>query len=50
MIWLFLILGASGIVVVFAVIALYVHLRHHLQAAHPNPDTTITAPDKAPEQ
>jgi hypothetical protein len=34
MIWWFLILGASTLVVVCVAIALYVRLRRHLQAAH----------------
>jgi hypothetical protein len=34
MIWWFLILGASTLVVVCVAIALYVRLRHHLEAAH----------------
>jgi membrane protein required for beta-lactamase induction len=34
MIWWFLILGASTLVVVCVAIALYMRLRRHLQAAH----------------
>jgi hypothetical protein len=34
MIWWFLILGVSTLVVVSVAIALYVRLRRHLQAAH----------------
>ncbi len=34
MIWWFLILGVSTLVVVCVAIALYVRLRRHLQAAH----------------
>jgi len=34
MIWWFLILGGSTLVVVCVAIALYVYLRHHLQKAH----------------
>ena len=34
MIWWFLILGVSTLVVVCVAIALYVHLRRHLQKAH----------------
>ena len=34
MIWWFLILGISTLVVVCVAIALYIRLRHHLQAAH----------------
>ena len=38
MIWWFLILGCSTLVVVCVVIALYVRLRRHLQAAHATRD------------
>lgn len=34
MIWWFVILGVSTLVVVCVAIALYVRLRHHLQSAH----------------
>jgi hypothetical protein len=34
MIWWFLILGVSTLVVVWVAIALYVRLRRHLQATH----------------
>jgi hypothetical protein len=34
MLWWFLILGVSTLVVVCVAIALYVHLRRHLQKAH----------------
>ncbi len=34
MIWWFLILGGSTLVVVCVAIALYVHLRRHLQKSH----------------
>jgi len=34
MIWWFLILGVSTLVVVCVAIALFVHLRHNLQKAH----------------
>jgi len=34
MIWWFLILGVSTLIVVCVAIALYVRLRRHLQAAH----------------
>ena len=34
MIWWFLILGVSTLVVVCVAIALFVHLRRHLQKAH----------------
>ena len=36
MIWLFLILGVSTLVVVCVVIALYMHLRRNLQKSHPH--------------
>jgi hypothetical protein len=35
MIWWFLILGVSTLIVVCVAIALYMRLRRHLQAAHP---------------
>jgi membrane protein required for beta-lactamase induction len=35
MIWWFLILGVSTLVVVCVAVALYMRLRRHLQAAHP---------------
>jgi hypothetical protein len=35
MIWWFLILGVSTLVVVCVAIALYMRLRRHLQGAHP---------------
>jgi len=38
MIWWFLILGVSTLVVVCVAIALYVHLRRHLQKAHASHD------------
>ncbi len=38
MIWYFLILGVSTLVVVCVAIAAYVHLRRHLQAAHTIPE------------
>jgi hypothetical protein len=34
MIWWFLILGVSTLVVVCVAIALFIHLRHNLQKAH----------------
>ena len=40
MIWWFLILGVSTLVVVCVAIAIYVHLRHNLQKAHPAHDET----------
>ncbi len=40
MIWWFLILGVSTLVVVCVAIALYVRLRHHLQKAHTSQDGT----------
>jgi hypothetical protein len=42
MIWWFLILGASTLVVVCVAIALYVHLRRHLQKAHVSPDGPVS--------
>ena len=40
MIWWFLILGVSTLVVVCVAIALYVHLRRHLQKAHASHEGT----------
>jgi len=40
MIWWFLILGCSTLVVVCVAIALYVRLRRHLQAAHAREGST----------
>ena len=40
MIWWFLILGVSALVVVCVAIALYLHLRTHLQKAHALHDVT----------
>ena len=42
MIWWFLILGVSTLVVVCVAIALYMHLRRHLQKAHASHDGTAT--------
>lgn len=42
MIWWFLILGASTLVVVCVAIALYIHLRRHLQKAHAPHEETLT--------
>lgn len=41
MIWWFLILGVSTLVVVCVAIALYVHLRHHLQKVHPSHEEVL---------
>jgi hypothetical protein len=41
MIWWFLILGVSTLVVVCVVIALYVRLRKHLQKAHTSHEGTV---------
>ena len=41
MIWWFLILGVSTLVVVCVVIALYLHLRRNLQKAHAAPEENI---------
>ena len=38
MIWWFLILGVSTLVVVCVAIALYLHLRRNLQQSHASPD------------
>ncbi len=42
MIWWFLILGVSTLVVVCVAIALYMRLRRHLQAAHAARDGSST--------
>jgi hypothetical protein len=42
MIWWFLILGVSTLVVVCVVIALYMHLRHHLRRAHAAHEGTMS--------
>jgi hypothetical protein len=43
MIWWFLILGVSTLVVVCVAIALYMRLRRHLQAAHASQDESASA-------
>jgi len=43
MIWWFLILGVSTLVVVCVAIALYVYLRRHLQKAHAAHDGSLSA-------
>jgi hypothetical protein len=48
MIWWFLILGGSTLLVVSVAIAIYVHLRHHLQKAHGSHEGTLEV--KAPRQ
>jgi hypothetical protein len=40
MIWWFLILGLSTLVVVCVVIAFYMRVRHHMQGAEPGNDPT----------
>jgi hypothetical protein len=42
MIWWFLILGVSTLVVVCVAIALYVRLRRHLQHAHAGQEGTLS--------
>jgi hypothetical protein len=44
MIWWFLILGVSTLVVVCVAIALYMHLRRHLQKAHASHDGPVGDP------
>jgi hypothetical protein len=46
MIWWFLILGGSTLVVVCVAIALYVHLRHHLQKSHASHEDALTEPER----
>jgi len=48
MIWWFLILGVSTLVVVCVAIALYVHLRRHLQKLHESHDGTLSKSDHGP--
>jgi hypothetical protein len=45
MIWWFLILGVSTLVVVCVAIALFIHLRRHLQKSHALHDGHATDPD-----
>jgi hypothetical protein len=45
MIWWFLILGVSTLVVVCVAIALFMRLRRHLQAAHATQDETSSVVD-----
>jgi membrane protein required for beta-lactamase induction len=47
MIWWFLILGVSTLVVVCVAIALYMHLRRHLQKAHASHDGIAPGADSA---
>jgi hypothetical protein len=42
MIWWFLILGVSTLVVVCVAIALFMHLRRHLQKAHASHDEPLS--------
>jgi hypothetical protein len=42
MIWWFLILGVSTLVVVCVAIALYIHLRRHLQKTHGSHEGTLS--------
>jgi hypothetical protein len=46
MIWWFLILGVSTLVVVCVVIALYMHLRRNLQKAHAAHDGALSEPER----
>jgi hypothetical protein len=48
MIWWFVILGVSTLVVVCVAIALFIRLRHHLQSAHAARDEA--ASEVEPEQ
>lgn len=45
MIWWFLILGISTLVIVCVAIAIFVHLRRHLQKTHASHDGTAGEPD-----
>ena len=49
MIWWFLILGGSTLLVVCVAIAIYVHLRHNLQKAHASHEAALTEA-KSPHQ
>ena len=46
MIWWFLILGVSTLVVVCVAIALYVHLRRHLQKVHASHDGPLSEAER----
>jgi predicted Holliday junction resolvase-like endonuclease len=46
MIWWFLILGVSTLVVVCVAIALYIRLRRHLRKAHASQDATLSASER----
>ena len=46
MIWWFLILGVSTLVVVCVAIALYMHLRRHLQKAHPSHEGPVSEAER----
>ena len=47
MIWWFLILGVSTLVVVCVAIALFVHLRRHLQKAHVSHEEILSKAERA---
>jgi hypothetical protein len=46
MIWWFLILGVSTLVVVCVAIALYMRLRRHLQKAHASHDDSLSPAER----
>ncbi|MGO9084731.1 MAG: hypothetical protein ACLQBK_05850 [Candidatus Sulfotelmatobacter sp.] len=46
MIWWFLTLGVSTLVVVCVAIALFIHLRRSLQKAHASQDGTLTEAER----
>jgi hypothetical protein len=46
MIWWFLILGVSTLVVVCVAIALYMRLRRHLRKAHSSPDAMLSEAER----
>jgi len=46
MIWWFLILGVSTLVVVCVAIALYIRLRRHLRKAHASQDSGLSAVER----
>jgi hypothetical protein len=49
MIWWFLILGVSTLVVVCVAIAIYLHLRRNLQKTHAHDGTVDEAEHEAPD-
>jgi len=50
MIWWFLILGVSTLVVVCVAIALYLHLRRNLQKTHASRDEPLDERERQPDR